>query len=682
MKIRTRITLLVVLTFVAIALIGGYAVSQSKNNAAEVRSVTEGVVPSALSSADLVSKFKAVQLATMAIVYEPNTDVARLAKGKLDKSKSQLLEELAVQARQASNEKQQGLFRAISDNASDYLGAIDDAVSLRLAGQSEFAMATLAATAAQYQRETEEMVEALRVEKYRSKDEAIETLNENLKTTTVAISVVTLVTIALLGGFGALLYRQVVSPIGRMQRMMTEIATSQDFSRRVPVDQQDEIGQSIVAFNAMIEKIQESSALIRQKTADIQTMLQNIPQGILTIADGGAIHHEYSAYLENIFETSDIAGRNVMDLVFAASGLGSDQRSQIEAAIGSCIGEDLMNFEFNQHLLAGEIDIAMADGRVKALDLNWSPIADEAGNCIRLMLCVRDVTELRKLAAEAREQERTLATIGEILAVSQEKFHDFVIGSFELIDQNEVIIHKHRESDADAIAQLFRNMHTIKGNARTYGLQYLTNVVHEAEQVYDELRKPHPGMAWDQGMLVKQLGNVRAELERYVRINEFSLGRKGPGRRGSVERYLMVDRHQIHEALHHLEVVNVANVHELLAVRNRVRNTLRLLGTESFRDVLSGVLESLPDLAAELGKEAPEIRIEDHGYVVRNQAGGLLKNVFMHLFRNSVDHGLETAEVRLGKAKPHRRTGFRSCRPRGARSPGRRPCRRRGRKYR
>lgn len=37
---------------------------------------------------------------------------------------------------------------------------------------------------------------------------------------------------------------------------------------------------------------------------------------------------------------------------------------------------------------------------------------------------------------------------------------------------------------------------------------------------------------------------------------------------------------------------------------------------------------------------------------MRTQAGTVLKNVFMHLLRNAVDHGIETAEVRQLEGKP------------------------------
>jgi len=79
-------------------------------------------------------------------------------------------------------------------------------------------------------------------------------VNGNLRATTGTLSVVTLAAILGLAAMGWLLYRQVIHPIGDMEAKMTEIATSQDFTHRVPVSRMDEIGRSVVAFNAMIEK--------------------------------------------------------------------------------------------------------------------------------------------------------------------------------------------------------------------------------------------------------------------------------------------------------------------------------------------------------------------------------------------------------------------------------------------
>jgi len=450
--------------------------------------------------------------------------------------------------------------------------------------------------------------------------------------------------------------RSVIKPINAMQTTMTEIATSQDFSRRVPVERMDEVGMSIVAFNAMIEKIQESSTQLKQKTADIQAMMQYIPQGILTIQDGNKVHPEYSAFLESILETKDIAAHDVMALIFSNSQCNAEIQSQVEAAISASIGEDAMNFEFNEHLLVQEVEKKMADGRVKILDLSWSPITDDQDNVVRVMLCVRDITEIKQLAAEAGAQKRELEIIGQILAINQEKFHEFVDSSAKFLAENKQIISdvgadEQRRTDPEVITQLFRNMHTIKGNARTYGLLHLTNMVHEAEQTYDHLRKD-PDAAWDQEKLMEQLSGVVNAIEEYAHINETKLGRKGPGRRGGVEKFLMVQIDHIQQAMGTLDQVDWSNVASVRESVRKVHNTLALIGTEPIGSVLVGITDSLPSLAKELGKESPHNIIKDHGIVIKNQVADLVRNVFMHLYRNSMDHGIETPTERLAKGKP------------------------------
>ena len=466
-----------------------------------------------------------------------------------------------------------------------------------------------------------------------------------------------LVAAALFGGalIAWRITRSVTGPITGMQTTMTEIATSQDFSRRVPVDRMDEIGLSIVAFNAMIGKIQESSLQLKQKTADIQAMMQYIPQGILTIQDGNKVHPEFSAYLETILETQDIAGRDVMDLIFADSQCNSEIRSQVEAVISASVGEDAMNFEFNEHLLVREVEKQLPGGKPKILDLSWSPITEEGGTVVRVMLCVRDVTEMKKLAAQADAQKRELEIIGQILAINQEKFHEFVGGAAKFLEENRQLMQAVGESpeepvDPEIITQMFRNMHTIKGNARTYGLLHLTNQVHEAEQTYDVLRKD-PEARWDPQVLLEQLTSAQSAIEEYAHINEVKLGRRGPGHRGGVDKFLMVQIDSVQQAISVLECVDWEQMNSVRDAVAQVHNCLALIGTEKVDNLLAGVSDSLVSLAKELGKEVPISTIEDHGIAIKSQSADMLRNVFMHLYRNSMDHGIETAAERVAKGK-------------------------------
>ncbi len=649
MTIRHRITLLIALMFVALSAIGGYAVYQTRRSATDVHQVTQGVVPSALASSDLVSLVKDVQLATMTLVYAPDATTAQLAQDDLKKKETALRAALDVQKQAAASHAQDGLVAQAQESITNYFNAIDDTAKMKAAGKNELAQAYLFANVAQYRDELEGIVTTMRIEKNRQKDDAINALNGMLDTTTSAIAGVTGGAVVLLTAIGLLLYRQITRPLSRMQEEMSEIASNQDFTRRVPVGRMDEIGHSIVAFNGMIEKIQHSSAQLKRKTADIQAMLQNMQQGILTVVEGATVHNEYSAYLEAIFETKEIAGRSLMDLVFSHTELDADTLSQIDAAVQACLGEDDVNFAFNQHLLVNEVTRTMPDGRKKVLDLSWSAITDENDVVVRLMLCVRDVTELRELAAEAGEQKRRLQMIGEILAVSEEKFHNFVEGATGFIHENERIIRQHDCADMSAIDALFRNMHTIKGNARTYSLQHLTGVVHEVEQRYDALRRADTSHAWDQQALIDDLHRVREAVDHYATLNEVSLGR---GAR-SKEEGLSIGRDQIDASLRLLDSANQDDIGSLRAMREELRNLLGGIGTQSVEDALAGVIDSLPSLAQELDKAAPVVRIDDGGYRLRAEAAGTVSDVFTHLLRNSLDHGIETPAQRreLGKAE-------------------------------
>ncbi|PFH30227.1 MCP four helix bundle domain-containing protein [Burkholderia sp. JKS000303] len=651
MTIRHRITLLVVLTFFALSAIGVYAVYQTRKSASEVRQVTQGIVPSALASADLVADVKNIQIATMTLIYAPDANTAAQARDELKAKQGALRAALDTQAKSAVGQAQEGLVTQAKDSATNYFSAIDDTVKMKTDGKPEMAQAYLFANVAQYRDELESIVDTLRVEKNRQKDDAIRALNGMLSTTATAIAGVAGTVVVLLTALGFVLYRQITRPLSGMQTMMSEIATSQDFTRRVPVGRMDEIGHSIVAFNGMIEKIQENAAQLKQKTADIQAMLQNMQQGILTVVEGGVVHAEYSAYLETIFETNDIAGRDLMALVFDDSSIGPDARSQVDAAVHACLGEDSMNFAFNEHLLVNEVAKRMPDGREKWLDLSWSAITDETDTVARLMLCVRDVTEIRALTAQAGEQQRRLEMIGEILSISQDKFHDFVHSAKGFLSENERMIRQHERADHSIVAALFRNMHTIKGNARTYSLQHLTNIVHEAEQAYESLRRADGGPEWNRDALMDDLSRVREAVDHYATINAVTLGRNGePAQHGGAD-YLMVERAHISESLRMLDGADPANAGDWHAARDSVRRLLSQFGTQGIGETLGGVIESLPSLAAELGKPAPVVHINSHGQRVRSEIAATLKNVFMHLLRNSVDHGIETSDERRAAGK-------------------------------
>ena len=257
MNIRHRITLLVVLALMAIIAIGAYAIVQSRRNASAVKTVTEGIVPSALATADLVSTLKDVQLTTIALVSVPDKNLVDQAAGRLKKLKTQLLESVALQLKQADSDVQRGLVQQTQESLNNYFSAIDQTTTLALAGQKELAEATLFANVTEYQNELGAIVETLRVEKNRSKDGAILSLNESLANTLKTLALATLLAVITLGLVGTLLYLQITRPLRRMQLEMASIKKNRDLTHRIPVSGKNEIDQVAVGVNSLLDEFQD-----------------------------------------------------------------------------------------------------------------------------------------------------------------------------------------------------------------------------------------------------------------------------------------------------------------------------------------------------------------------------------------------------------------------------------------
>lgn len=391
------------------------------------------------------------------------------------------------------------------------------------------------------------------------------------------------------------------------------------------------------------QKVNERTTQLRQKTNDINVMLENIEQGIFTVTKDFTIHQEYSAYLELILEDTKLANRNFMEVLFGPNtSLGVNQLDQIENCIRASIGEDSMMFEFNSHLLINEYQKSMPDGRQKILQIDWSPIDNESDVIEKIMVTLRDVTQLRDLEIEANSQKQELDIISQILSVNQRKFNAFIDTSERYIDENEKIIEAMKSASKENIAHLYRNLHTIKGNARTYNFNLLTDVLHTTEQMYQSMRDSES----DEDIFDKQSllsANVRNHLARYKSVFENKLAQfaEPSPQDDQLKRSLLTT---LKKELTSIETDTKDQAHEKI---RELISLIRTLEAQPIDSVLQEIVEAMPSLAKELGKESPKVITNDNGILIAEDIAPTLKDLFTHLFRNSIDHGIESPADRV-----------------------------------
>ncbi len=145
---------------------------------------------------------------------------------------------------------------------------------------------------------------------------------------------------------------------------------------------------------------------LTQKNKNIQNMLANIQQGLLSVDKDGLVHPEYSRYLESVFETKAIAGRDAMDLLFSQAKLSDESIDQVRKTLYCVIDEQELSYECNQHFLLSSYSLQYNDAR-KDIELDWHPVIED-GVVTLVMVSVRDVTELHHWQEEAEHQAQAL----------------------------------------------------------------------------------------------------------------------------------------------------------------------------------------------------------------------------------------------------------------------------------
>ena len=388
--------------------------------------------------------------------------------------------------------------------------------------------------------------------------------------------------------------------------------------------------------NTLEKKVQERTKQFEKKSTDLSQMLQSMKLGVFTILPNHNIDKEYSQHLETILQRKYISGFNGISLLTDNSNLSQDHINQIRSAITTIIYSHDFVFKINAHIFPSEIILTLADEK-KYLELEWEPIVDkETEEIEKIMVIVRDVTELRNLRKISENQNMEIRIIEEILNENFYTFSSF-IKSLKLM-KNEAW-NSISKKDID-IENAFRLIHTIKGNSRLLGYSFISNSAHNLESYLAKVR------------------SKEVQLNRTHLNNEFS------DLNHVVELYTNVynDRMKVitsnSDSTIVKECLSVIKKHNLDIDKSRIsclKNLRSLLNDYSkvtFEDLVNMQNKGLVPLCKELHKRQPFMLFRGDNFLVDNNQKIAIVDIMTHLFRNSIAHGIESDEERVAKGKP------------------------------
>jgi methyl-accepting chemotaxis protein len=436
MKLRHHLALLLFVACTTLLLLGTTALVQFSRNESMLQQLTESAIPGFLGAAQLESELKSMQLATLNMLSAPNDAVAQQDQAKLNASRQEITSLLEKQKVAADNATQQGLLQQASESFDSYDRTLNDVIKTRLAGQREIAEAILAGSSDQYIQELEQIFETLRIEKRRTRDESMLALQEARDGSVKILIGMTAVTVVLLFGMGFRMYRQITVPLADMEKTMAEIASSLDFTRRVPLMRKDEIGQSIMAFNGLLDTLQGSLGEMVQVIRHNESAAIDLHQSAVTlayIASQGDISskdvqmsvREIQLQIDRIKEDTQQAGNLTSKSGQQATENGNVIRStvtgvnllaqKVEVAAGR-----VYELAVAGNNISGQVkEIREIADQTNLLALNAAIEAARAGESGRGFAVVAD--EVRKLAERVTQATVTISSqVGEIAQISQD----------------------------------------------------------------------------------------------------------------------------------------------------------------------------------------------------------------------------------------------------------------------
>lgn len=356
---------------------------------------------------------------------------------------------------------------------------------------------------------------------------------------------------------------------------------------------------------------------LAQKNSKLKNILDNVEQGFFTFKQDLTIHSEYSLICDKIF-SDYIYGKTLSSILFPDNSNMQSFMNELLTKI----------FNSNESERKKYIPLLPEEAAMNncIINISYKVVRDEI-NEESIMVIITDITEKRLLEKKMDEERKTLKMVVKSI-VNRLDFLDLV-KEFE-----EFISVKHDKVSEEEYEHLLRQIHTFKGNFSQYDM---VNLVPKLNELEDKLYEK--GAEFDLSDI--DYTELQAWLKEDLDIITSYAGSD-----------FMKDREYCY-----------IKKEKLIEIENKIQETLSQKGCKiilpliknlrykSVKDLLRTYPGYVMKLSERLGKSIKPIEITgDEILVDPNYYSKVIKSL-SHIFRNCVDHGIETEDERLELGK-------------------------------
>ena len=257
------------------------------------------------------------------------------------------------------------------------------------------------------------------------------------------------------------------------------------------------------------DKVKAATKEIEEEKQKVANLLNNMKQAIFSINSEGIIVGPVSAFSKVVFD-GDVEGNNVYDTLYKDMDTHGEEYATLKTSMLSVFGEDDLQYDLMEDNFPNRIEfkagkesdkkednsdpemVVEEEEDVRILSVNYNPMWDSSDCLEQLMIVVEDITEKEKLEAEVakqkKESEKNISIITEMANADLEDISTFLKSSPELV-QSTMDLSRVAHENTAVLGEMFRHLHTLKGNARAFNFNSISSLTHVAETIVTTIRE-------------------------------------------------------------------------------------------------------------------------------------------------------------------------------------------------
>ena len=395
--------------------------------------------------------------------------------------------------------------------------------------------------------------------------------------------------------------------------------------------------RQVVALQLQNEKELRLRTILEEKTQSVTNLLDHAGQGFLSFGRNFIVHGEYSAECKSIFG-KEIGGHSYLDVI--CPYYPPEKRDVFEAILAQYfVNTDSHTDTVYLSLFPTEAQI---DG--KSILLEYKRIEDTQEK--KVMVILTDISEKKQMEMELEQDRENQRLV--IKAIKCKSDICQMLREFREANADGFGFYERKGSLREFLASLFRLIHTFKGDFAQCSFHNTTRTLHRLESRIDDLLKSNELREEEVAALLREMRDTDY-FSRDIEIAEGALGASF----FDTGRAVIVTEDRFCQVLGEISSCVAEEEREAVAA------AYKKLGYKSLPAILLEYRDYISYLAGRIGKCEPDFTVTGDDIYVDEETYGPVLKTLVHIFRNALDHGLETEEERvvLGKCP----TGSISC---------------------